>query len=325
MSGETMKVFLLLIPVLLFSSGAFSTAAKDAPLIAQLSGDLWSWNGTWKRLTHWGGNSNPVLAPDGANVAYFSLAAGAPDCEGIAGGGCGGFAFRHNNVSVLELGCGKARQVAGQPAALNAQNWNKIGITRAGLAWSPDRTRLAWTEQSVRDFQRQSDLWDMVPYTVATRKTERFKIRETRYRDDQSMTLHWNARGLGLVWPNSLGEARRWYSPAGQLLEPELKNVAGPKAKKPALFLRCPRVAAASCSLLSRAKTPLKLNMHAVTGVVSADGSRAVLKGFGTDGDSTGYQLWLYKSGKLTRIALPKPVMKDNSIELSWFGEIPWM
>ncbi len=323
-----MKYILLCWVALLgcLSSASFAVP-KDAPLIAQLSGDLWSWNGSWKRLTYWEGNSSPVLSPDGSKVAYRSSAAGMPDCVGTGEDyGCIGFSFEYTNVYVFELQSGKGRRIAAQPPGQTPKRWKEIGTMRYGLVWSPDGTRLAWTEQSIGAYLKNSNNWDVVLYTVANGKTERFTVDARLDREDFGMKMYWTPRSLGLRWDLPFGAVLRWYSTVtGRVLEEARGQRIAVPTPASSLSVRCPKVAGASCLLTDGARAPLELNLHTVSGVRSADGSKAMLQGFGTDAERSGwgYQVWLYEAGKLRRIALPRAEMANNSIELAWFGELP--
>ena len=75
-----MKRFLLLqliVAILFVLSGIAPARATTMPLIMQIRGDEWAWEGPnsqVKQLTTWGYNYNPVISPNSPCLTIFNTA-----------------------------------------------------------------------------------------------------------------------------------------------------------------------------------------------------------------------------------------------------------
>jgi hypothetical protein len=311
--------------------GCFSSAAlvapNDAPLIARSAGDLWSWNGAWKRLTTTKNIWSMSLSPDGSRVAYIAYEVQSP--ERLKACNC----HPPFSLHVLELRGGNVRQIAAQTAERNSRQWVNYAENAGLLAWSPDGTRLAWMDQTGRASTDQDPIWNLAVYTLSGGKTQRFTVR-AEGADAGDRQLVWTPRGLR-IWFQSFPQTRpqqsavRWYTPSGNALAPEQGAQAGAYFANTRLSLRDPT--GPNAQLLDGTRAPLKLGLYVAAAVTSADGSRAVLAGRtpGTVSRNAGadvrkapgeIQLWLYAAGKLTRVAAPPEFQAGAS--LAWFGEI---
>jgi hypothetical protein len=141
----------LLILVVWILSCAWAVGAQDepSPIIVLHNGDLWMWNGAddgMRQMTFWGYNQQPIMSPVGTHVAYMAWAQVTVDAiereGGIAGGEVPG------DIKILDVATGLETTIAGQPpdAAFFAPDLPDKAVIRSKPAWSPDGTRLAWTE-----------------------------------------------------------------------------------------------------------------------------------------------------------------------------------
>ncbi len=141
---------------------AAAQTASD-PLIILMNGDLWSWSpnaAAPEQLTTWGYVSQPALAPDGDRVAYNAWASVMVDAlaqgQPVAG-------VIPSNIGVLDLATGQTQMIAEQPAGatLDAEGGWQNALMRGKPAWSPDGTRLAWSELYAPDFVYRLVVFDL--------------------------------------------------------------------------------------------------------------------------------------------------------------------
>ncbi|SMB96923.1 TolB family protein [Deinococcus hopiensis] len=129
---------LLAFSVILLLSAA---SAATAPLVANISGDLWSWTAVrgWAQLTRWGHNGPPALSPDGRTVAYASVTEAAVRARGAQGN----LTWTPTNIWLLDLTAHRATRLTTQPPGERGDE----GLIRSTPAWSPDGHFLAWTQK----------------------------------------------------------------------------------------------------------------------------------------------------------------------------------
>lgn len=133
----------------LVSPSSIQAQASPGPIILNLQGDLWAWDGPdqpMTQLTSWGMNERPILSPDGTRVAYVSTASIFVDWL-KTGQGAGGFT-PPGNIWILDLPSGQTFRVADQPtdAVWNGPTESGKYIIRTAPVWSPDGQALAWGE-----------------------------------------------------------------------------------------------------------------------------------------------------------------------------------
>jgi len=193
------------------SSVRAAAPVTSAPIIFLIDGDLWEVSAPGqpvKQLTHWGYNFEPVLSPDGQQVAYLSEPAAYVQDKGSG--------WPPGNVWVLNLRTGKSVRVAGQPAdAGGTIDQNHHFINRPMPAWSPDSTQLAWLELASG--------YQLVTYDVASQKN----------------TLTVDAPGYtGLGEGTNTGETVAWSSAGIAYTVPEIVyDVSDPNKPVPTPYM----------------------------------------------------------------------------------------
>jgi hypothetical protein len=162
--------------VVWLSLGVLSAGAQTtAPLIITINGDLWRWDGAPNvppaAITTWGWNEPGVLARDNVRIAYNSLAQVVADAYRRGAASPGGAV--PSNIWVIDSFGLSGIRVAEQPAdaAFFSEGLPDKGVVRATPAWSPDGTRLAWTEQTYPEGVGSVVLYDVasgVTLTIAS-------------------------------------------------------------------------------------------------------------------------------------------------------------
>lgn len=111
-------------------------------LITFRNGDLWKFdieNNTATQFTEWGYNGGPILSPDGLKVAYLSTASEVVDS--INRGDPPQFAGTPPaNIWVVDLATDSFTRIADQSGS------GEVGYLRSIPAWSPDSTKLVWSQ-----------------------------------------------------------------------------------------------------------------------------------------------------------------------------------
>jgi hypothetical protein len=146
----------VLLAVLLLTVAGLTTAQAQTwavvGVVTEIDGDLYSYDiaiNSATRLTEWGYNEGPIQSPDGRYIAYLSR----PE-EVVNGSEPYPYAgVPPMNVWVLDRRTGDFTRAGG------AENGLKF---RGRPAWSPDGTRLVWTELDAEGYQPNARLmiWD---------------------------------------------------------------------------------------------------------------------------------------------------------------------
>jgi hypothetical protein len=137
------SVFAISLACLTVGSAAIDSSR---PLIVVRDGDVWQYSGRNakldrpQRLTSWAHNWGPSLSPNARFVVYGSDARRAVEtCK--QRDDCGDVSLP-SNIWLRDLTTNRSSRIADQPKG----DPIKRGIQRSRPTWSPDGTRIAWTE-----------------------------------------------------------------------------------------------------------------------------------------------------------------------------------
>lgn len=156
-------------------------------LVFGMKGDLYTYDGAaLTQLTTYGANDYPVQSPDGRYIAYRSVAR-----EALAGD-LNTAGVRPMNVWLLDRRTGRFTQLADAAGGLRY---------RGELAWSPDSTRLAWTQLD-QDEPLDGTL-ALVVYNVTTRTATTVTREFTHGPSDGGLVMPavgWGAAGISHLY-----------------------------------------------------------------------------------------------------------------------------
>lgn len=213
---------------LLALTGFAAAQTPVEPVILNVNGDLWAWEGAGQplaQLTDWRHNSGASLSPDGTRIAYPSSASVFVDWLQTVQG-AGGF-VSPENIWILDLPSRQTFRIADQPADAVYNGPEQPGkyTLRSALTWSPDGTQLAWVELRVEPSAFAADtvtnivhliIYDLVSRT--TRELEPSPVTTNRPRGGvEWFDIVWGEAGLALA-ERSPGMTPAWryriYNPA---------------------------------------------------------------------------------------------------------------
>jgi hypothetical protein len=165
MRSRLLRLIMVLSIAVLLAAPARAQTAVEAILAIGYNGDLWQWTAEdgIEQLTTWGYNNNFARSHDGRFVAYTSQPQFVVDA--LVANVVPMIYVEPNNIWIYDLlgTVDDAVRIAVQPdnAAYTADT--VIGIRRSAPQWSPDDTRLVWTELIIADFT-----YRMIVHDVAT-------------------------------------------------------------------------------------------------------------------------------------------------------------
>lgn len=150
---------------LLGVSPSVAQADQIAPLVMLKGGDIWEYSGDQLiQVTTHGYHKRPVMSPNGQYVAYNfwcdeSITA-VKDGVFVAQGDLPG------NMGLLRLNGGTTEAIATQPTSITfAGEIPNDAIVRSAPAWSPDSSKIAWTEIRLNQY-----VYSLVIYDLATKQ-----------------------------------------------------------------------------------------------------------------------------------------------------------
>jgi hypothetical protein len=159
--------------VALFLTMIISTASAqpaELPLVVVMKGDLYRWyegDTSLYQLSNWGYNDEASVSPDGSLVAYHSYARVTVEAIQRTGGFGGGKG--PGNIWVIDTATGDGTRLIDQPgdAVFLSDNGQDNAIIRSKPFWSPDGTKVGWTEIKYLSQDVVPSLW-VYDFTTAT-------------------------------------------------------------------------------------------------------------------------------------------------------------
>ncbi|MBI5931990.1 MAG: hypothetical protein HY862_21965 [Chloroflexi bacterium] len=221
------RVLILITTLMLGSSlavlhPAHGQSSDTAPLIVLVGGDFWKYSpadGTFVQMTQSGYHQTPLLAPDGSQIAYRTVA---PEAIAAIEAGQGTSGFPATNINLLNLTTGEEQSIATQPDNISLAEGRYI--LRSEPSWSLDGTQVAWT-----DLAYPSGTDSLVVYDLASVTPVSYPLTlPQRYGIQGAAEIRWGETGIA-VWITGLdastggiNEVFTIYTPDGQLLSTAL-------------------------------------------------------------------------------------------------------
>jgi hypothetical protein len=131
------RLAFILCSLLIVALGVQAQRTPQQDFLGLYQGDLVAWDAgetDFQPLTTWGYNGGPILSPDGTQIAYLSMPTAV-----VETGPAGEYLISTpQNMWIMDTGSRAFQRVAGRD--------DNTTVMRGVPVWSPDSTRLLWTE-----------------------------------------------------------------------------------------------------------------------------------------------------------------------------------
>ncbi len=145
------KILLMAMLAMVSLFGTVHAQSSSAPLILIANGNLWAWSegsNDLRPLAQSRYISEMQLSPDGSKIAYLQT----PDVavQALESGKSPDDTSLPTDIWLVDIASGQTVSIAAQPSDASFSTPNKPDkvIARSLPVWSPDGTKLAWTEYS---------------------------------------------------------------------------------------------------------------------------------------------------------------------------------
>ncbi len=169
------RLLFLILSALMLACGSAQAQGGELPLILWIRGDLYrvdTLDAAPTAITTNGTISGPALSPDGKSIAYKAAAQVGLDALNRIDQSSGKIAEFDlpGDIYVMDSASGAASAIAGQPAdaSLLVAGVPDKATVRSTPVWSPDGTRLAWTEYAYPDGKPQIVVHNLTDGTTST-------------------------------------------------------------------------------------------------------------------------------------------------------------
>jgi hypothetical protein len=222
-----MKKMIVLLLVLVLPAVFVAHAQQQPPFVFLINQDLWTWASGDSALTPLTSNAyvqEVALSPDGTRLAVLVLSPVTIDAVQRVGGFSG---YWPMDIAIVKIGTGAITTVAAQPAdaRLFAADGSPDNAWLRGLpAWSPDGTKLAWTEMHYPSFAPEQNRLVIYDTASGTAQPIVTGLPEPAGAGPPPIGVIWSDAGIALWVPNFDATNSTFptdffiYSPDGTLL-----------------------------------------------------------------------------------------------------------
>jgi hypothetical protein len=221
------KYAVLIILVVLLVCPVHAQQPPEAPMVFLVDQDLWTWSSgalALTPLTHGAFIREGAISPDGTRLAVLALSPVTIDAVNRVGGFSG---YWPMDIILIDIRTGVITPVAVQPddARLFAEDGSPDSAWLRSLpGWSPDGTKLAWTELHYPSFAPETRRLAIYDVSSSTTQVIVTGLPETAGAGPIPIAVMWGEPGLAL-WVPTYDPADSTfptdfliYTPDGQLL-----------------------------------------------------------------------------------------------------------